>query len=601
VLLLALPLIVRAAGLARAQEEAPPADAAPVRSATPTDDPLLRRALAAEARQVALVARVSPAVAAVFPGESPSGGGGSGVIIDPSGLVLTNFHVSETNPVLTIGLNDGHTYRAKLVGIDPGGDIALLQLEGTPAGKAGFPSVALGDSDALRPGERVIAMGNPFLLAEDFSPTVTEGVVSGIHRYRDASGSSDLVYGDSIQLDASINPGNSGGPLFSARGELLGLNGLGGFRPDRGRVNVGVGFAASINQIKNFLLDLRAGRQCQHGTMNATVRDQEDAQGRSQVVVDAITRESKAFAAGLRLGDIVRRFEGVAVSTQNQLLTLISRLPAGRRVTLVAARPREDNQGFHEVEVTFRLDPLWSGPAQGEWHPDPTLVAAETRRILEAYRAAKPPLEWVREESVARAGGAVERRVVRARGRQVRIERGPPDARVVEVWDGQRAFRLGPDGSAEPVMASRRDVIAGTAEALAALATQGGEEQLVSLAFTGGEWIAGRAVIRLETRDKAGRRRLLYVDPRSYELAGLAYPEEKGEWVEEVRELGPDGRGRIRRLDDASGAVLEQADDVRVEPGPQDPALFAPPAPKPPATPPRSTPGSSGGSTEGGQ
>src|SRR5690606_7627713 len=163
------------------------------------------------------------------------------------------------------------------------------------------PAAPLGDSDALLPGERVFAMGNPFLLAEDYSPTVTEGVVSGVHRYRDATGGSDLVYGDSIQIDASINPGNSGAPLFDAEGFLIGINGLGGCRPDRGRVNVGVGFAASVNQIKNFLLDLRAGRQCQHGTMNATVRDQEDEHGRPRVIVDAITRESKAFAAGLRL------------------------------------------------------------------------------------------------------------------------------------------------------------------------------------------------------------------------------------------------------------------------------------------------------------
>ncbi|MCW8139872.1 MAG: trypsin-like peptidase domain-containing protein, partial [Planctomycetota bacterium] len=345
------------------------------------DDEVLRRALATEAGQVALVARLAPTVAAVFPGEQPGGGGGSGVVIDPRGLVLTNFHVSGLNRVLTVGLNDGRTYRARLLGIDPGGDIALLVL----TGRADFPAVPLGDSDAVRPGERVFAMGNPFLLAEDYSPTVTQGVVSGIHRYRDATGGSDLVYGDAIQIDASINPGNSGGPLFDARGRLIGINGLGGFRPDRGRVNVGVGFAASINQIKNFLLDLRAGRQCQHATMNATVRDQEDEQGRPRVVVDAITREAKAFAAGLRLGDIVRRLDGRPVGTQNQLLTLVSRLPAGRRVTLSVARPREDGQGFHERDVTFRLDPLWSGPAQGEWQPDPELLAAETRLILEAH------------------------------------------------------------------------------------------------------------------------------------------------------------------------------------------------------------------------
>jgi S1-C subfamily serine protease len=530
-------------------------------------DAALARALEAERRQVALVERLAASVCAVFPGEQPGGGGGSGVIIEARGLVLTNFHVSETNRVLTIGLNDGRAYRARLIGIDPGGDIALLQLYGKDA----FPFVPLGDSDAARPGERVFAMGNPFLLAEDYSPTVTEGVISGVHRYRDATGGSDLVYGDSIQIDASINPGNSGGPLFSAQGLLLGINGLGGFRPDRGRVNVGVGFAASINQIKNFLLDLRAGRQCQHGTMNATVRDQEDKTGRPEVVVDAITRDSKAFAAGLRLGDLVRRFDGAPVSTQNQLLTMVSRLPAGRRVTLLVARPREDGNGFHESEVTFRLDPLWSGPAQGEWQAEADLLEAETRRILEAHRASKPPTAWSREETLQLPSGAVERRLTRVRGAQVRIERGPPDARVVEVWDGQRGFRIGPDGTVEPLIPGHRDVLAGTAEALAALASA--EHQGATLAFTGGEWLLGRPVVRLESRDKAGRRRLLYLDAQTHALAGLAYPEEKGDWVEEAYERRGD-RLRVLRVDHETGAPRERAEDVRLEVGPQDEALF---------------------------
>ncbi|MCO5165460.1 MAG: trypsin-like peptidase domain-containing protein [Planctomycetes bacterium] len=539
---------------------------APASLAQDDGDEVLRRALAAEAAQVALVARLAPTVAAVFPGEAPGGGGGSGVVIDPRGLVLTNFHVSGLNRVLTVGLSDGRTYRARLLGIDPGGDIALLVL----TGRDDFPAVPLGDSDAVRPGERVFAMGNPFLLAEDYSPTVTQGVVSGVHRYRDATGGSDLVYGDAIQIDASINPGNSGGPLFDARGRLIGINGLGGFRPDRGRVNVGVGFAASINQIKNFLFDLRAGRQCQHATMNATVRDQEDEQGRPRVVVDAITREAKAFAAGLRLGDVVRRLDGRPVATQNQLLTLVSRLPAGRRVTLSVARAREDGQGFHERDVTFRLDPLWSGPAQGEWQPDKDLVEAETRRLLEAHRAGEWPTEWQREESIARPGGAVERRVTRMRGRLLRVERGPADARVVEVWDGQRGFSVGPDGP-EALTPGRRDVLAGTAEALAALA--GVPEATATLTFTGGEWLDGRAVLRLEARDRAGRRRLLYLDPGTHALAGLAYPEEKGAWVEEVHRPGT-----ILRLDHEGGGLLEKADDVRVEPGPQASGLFERPA-----------------------
>src|SRR5690606_38417336 len=124
-----------------------------------------------------------------------------------------------------------------------------------------------------------------------------------------------------------------------------------------------------------------------------------------------------------------------------------------------------------------------------------------------------------------------------------------------------RGWTLGPDGAAEPLMASRKDVLAGTVNALAALA---GDAEQAALTFTGGEWLGGRAVIRLDTRDAAGRRRCLYLDPETYALAGLAYPEEKGEWVEEVH--APD---TITRLDLETGALRERA-GVKVEAAKQD-------------------------------
>jgi len=534
------------------------------------DEALLERALAAEARQVALIERLAPSVAAVFPAGGVGQGGGSGVVIDPAGYVLTNFHVSGLNARLQVGLNDGRIYDARLLGIDPGGDIALLRLEGRKA----FQAVPLGESDAVRPGERVYAMGNPFLLAEDFAPTVTQGIVSGVHRYRDASGSSDLVYGDCIQIDASINPGNSGGPLFSSRGTLLGINGLGGFRPDRGRVNVGVGFAASIDQIENFLLDLRACRQCIHGTMNATVRDFEEEDGTSHLVVDAISRQSNAYAAGLRLGDRVTAFDGTAVETQNRLLTLVSRLPSGRRITLSAERDREDGQGVYEMELSFRLEPLWSGPARGEWKPDPDLVASETDLILAAHRKTSPPLEWVREESVTLASGETERRVTRLEGDKIRVERGPPGSETVDVYDGSRGWRRHPDGTTEQLAPAVRDDLAGTAEALHGLSAEAGEKELSSLTFTGGEWLAGRHVLELEARDRAGRERLLYLDPETKLLVGLAYPDPEGGWgVEESWRRGADGRLEVVRVGYDFGEPIETA-RCRIRHEPQDAALF---------------------------
>ena len=136
-------------------------------------------------------------------------------------------------------------YDAVIVGIDPTGDVALIKL----FGRDDFPVATLGDSDQLAVGEACYAMGNPFLLATDFSPTVTYGIISDLHRYQGPAGTF-LEYTDCIQVDASINPGNSGGPLFSATGDLVGINGRGSFEK-RGRVNSGAGYAISINQIKH--------------------------------------------------------------------------------------------------------------------------------------------------------------------------------------------------------------------------------------------------------------------------------------------------------------------------------------------------------------
>lgn len=532
-------------------------------------DPDLAQALADERRQVALIEQLSKSVAAVFPGEDPGQGGGSGVLVDSRGYVLTNFHVSGVAKVLTVGLDDGRTYRARLLGIDPGGDIALLRLEDERA----FTAVPLGNSDALRVGERVYAMGNPFLLAEDYTPTVTQGVVSGLHRYRDASGSSDLVYGDSIQIDASINPGNSGGPLFSTRGTLLGINGLGGFRPDRGRVNVGVGFAASIDQIKNFLWDLRACRQCQHGTMNATVRDQGTDDGRTRLVIDAIGRESAAYRAGLRLGDVVRSFNGVDLSNQNHLLTYVSRLPAGRRVHLEVERAREDGEGVYQVEASFRLEPLWSGPRRGEWIPDPQLVAAETEALLAGYRATKPPRAWSLEGTLTRRNGTSVRRLVRVDGERIRVETGTLGEARIEVYDGKDGWQQEPGQEAQPLSPARRDLLAGTRYALLGAQDPEVQQTLSACELSGGEALEDRLVARLEVRDRAGRKRLVYFDGESLEFAGLAFPAGEA-WVEERWRFAGE-RLTVTRVEFESGATLETLEG-RFEVGPQPKGCFTP-------------------------
>ena len=286
----------------------------------PEVDPVV---LAAEARRIAVMNRVKDTVLAIF-GASAQGGG-SGVVITPDGYALTNFHVAKPcGSAMKCGMADGKVYDAVIVGIDPTGDVALIKL----LGRDDFPAAELGDSDRVRVGDNCFAMGNPFMLATDFQPTVTYGIVSGVNRYQPPAGTL-LEYTDCIQTDASINPGNSGGPLFDAEGRLIGINGRGSFEK-RGRVNVGVAYAISINQIKNFLGHLHSGRIVDHATLGAVVAF--DDQGR--VIISDVLEESDAYRRGLRYGDELINFAGRPISTPNAFKNVLGTLPKGWRVPL---------------------------------------------------------------------------------------------------------------------------------------------------------------------------------------------------------------------------------------------------------------------------
>jgi serine protease Do len=291
-----------------------------------------------EQQRIASIAQASEAFVAVFANEG--NGGGSGVVISPEGFALTNFHVAKpAGNHMKCGMNDGRLYDAVLVGLDPTGDIALIKL----LGRDDFPAATMADSDAQRVGDWCFAVGNPFLLATDFQPTVTYGVISGMHRCQYPAGTL-LEYTDAIQTDASINPGNSGGPLFNAAGELIGIVGSGSF-DKRGRVNVGVGYAISINQVKNFLGCLHAGRLVDHATLGATVST--DGQGR--VLVNNILDESDAFRRGLRYGDEIIRFGGRRVTSANGFKSVLGTFPKGWSVPLTVRRDGK------EIEMTVRL------------------------------------------------------------------------------------------------------------------------------------------------------------------------------------------------------------------------------------------------------
>ncbi len=296
---------------------------------------------AAEEARIEVIERISRSTVAIF--EKAGTNGGSGVIVSEDGLVVTNFHVtSPCGPLMLVGTNDGRLHEAVLLGLDPTGDIALVRL----LGDGPYPAAELGDSDRVHVGEPAIVVGNPFLLADDFTPTVTVGVISGTHRYQPPAGGV-LEYADCLQTDAAINPGNSGGPLFDGQGRLIGINGRGSFEK-RGRVNVGVGYAISINQVKRFLAPLESGHVVDHASLGATVITRSGP----QAIVDAIEIDCDAYRRGLRAGDEIVSLDGRDTPTANALLNAVGVLPAGWRARL------EFRRDGRLVERDVRLGPI---------------------------------------------------------------------------------------------------------------------------------------------------------------------------------------------------------------------------------------------------
>lgn len=286
--------------------------------------------LAAEKSRIAAIAKATRSAVAVF--ERGGKGGGSGVVVTADGYALTNFHVTQPcGEYMQCSMADGKLYDAVLVGIDPVGDVALIKL----LGREDFPAAEIANSDSVKVGDWCFAVGNPFLLATDFQPTISYGIVSGTHRYQPPAGTL-LEYADCIQTDAAINPGNSGGPLFNAQGQVIGINGRGSFEK-RGRVNVGVGYAISINQIQHFMGHLHAGRIVDHATLGATVATDESG----HVIITNILDSSDAYRRGLRYGDEIVSFGGRSISTANGFKNALGIYPKGWRVPLTYRRDGE--------------------------------------------------------------------------------------------------------------------------------------------------------------------------------------------------------------------------------------------------------------------
>jgi len=256
---------------------------------------------------------------------------GSGVIVDARhGHVLTNHHVIDKADEIRVTLNDGRELKADLLGADPETDVALLQI---PA--EDLVAVPISDSAALRVGDFVVAIGNPFGLGQ----TVTSGIVSALGR----SGLGIEGYENFIQTDASINPGNSGGPLVNLRGELVGIN-TAILAPSGG--NVGIGFAIPVNMAEAIKRQIVEHGGVQRGIFGVSVQDLTADLARAMqlsprmrgAMVTAVTPDSAAARAGLRAGDLIVRLNALAVGNATDLTTGLALLRVGDRVTLEVLR-----------------------------------------------------------------------------------------------------------------------------------------------------------------------------------------------------------------------------------------------------------------------
>lgn len=253
---------------------------------------------------------------------------GSGVIFDAKkGLVLTNNHVIHRADEITVSLTDGRSFQAELVGTDPATDVALIKI---PAEQ--LTALPLANSDKLRVGDFVVAIGNPFGLGQ----TVTSGIVSALGR----SGLGIEGYENFIQTDASINPGNSGGALVNLRGELVGIN-TAIFSPGQKSGNIGIGFAIPSNMVKQITDQLiefgevhRASLGVQMQDISSDLAKAFNINSEAGGVVTRVIKGSAADEAGLQIGDVITTIDGQKLINADSLRNTIGLLMVGQTIEL---------------------------------------------------------------------------------------------------------------------------------------------------------------------------------------------------------------------------------------------------------------------------
>jgi S1-C subfamily serine protease len=342
-------------------------EAGGVGAAVRVEAPLSRRGdstkadLFDEAQVARLYERAAPAVVAIYSAGDQRGGAGSGVIVDPAGVVLTNYHVVRGATRIEVALSDRARYNGEVLGSDPQNDLAVVRLVDAPSG---LPALTLGDTAAVRPGSLAVAIGNPL----GYERSVTVGVVSGLNRTLRERDRPPLR--NAIQTDAAINQGNSGGPLLDARGRVLGINAQ--IRSTSGG-GVGVGFAIPVDTVRRSLDQLRREGEVSYAFLGVSSQDlypqlaeHLGVDAREGALVVDVAEGSPAQEAGLEPGegktefqgqpdipeggDVIVAVEGQPVDRGSTLADLIERRPAGSEVQLEVVR------GDDRREVTVTLD-----------------------------------------------------------------------------------------------------------------------------------------------------------------------------------------------------------------------------------------------------
>jgi len=264
---------------------------------------------------------------------------GSGIIISSDGYILTNNHVVSEADELKVKLSDQREFDAKVVGADPESEVAVIKIDGK-----NLPTAALGDSDTIRVGQWVIAIGNPF----GFDRTVTTGIVSAKGRMLGMQ-----AYEDFIQTDAAINPGNSGGPLVNLRGEVVGINTVivsrtGGYQ--------GLGFAIPINMASAIKDSLIQEGRVVRGFLGVQLQEIEEdvakalgLDGREGSLVASVIEGSAAEEAGIQNGDIIVEFDGKKITGADRLRHIVAETPVGKEVEVIVNRQGE------QIKLTAKI------------------------------------------------------------------------------------------------------------------------------------------------------------------------------------------------------------------------------------------------------